>query len=118
MVKRILCGVILTGCSGVSLACNLPTLMVIPSTEKIAETAQAFYTEWTAYKSGMEAYVACTRTALEAAGGDRAPALTRAVLVKRHNDAIAELTRMGELYDDRVAPLVKELAAPPVPEPQ
>ena len=110
-ITRILCGVILTGCSGVGFACDMPKLMVIPATEKIAENAQAFYMEWQTYKTAMEAFVTCTRTALEAAGGDNAPALTRSVLVKRHNDAIAELTNMGKLYDERVEPLVKE--APP-----
>jgi hypothetical protein len=103
---------ILTGCSGVGLACEVPTLMVIPSTEKISETAVEFYAEWTAYKAGMQEFVACTQAALQAAGGNNAPALTRAVLIKRNNDAVEELTMMGALYDKRVAPLVKENPAP------
>lgn len=109
---RILCGVILTGCSGVGLACDMPPLMVIPATEKIAEDAQAFYTEWTAYTTGMQQYVACTQAALQSAGGNNAPALTRAVLVKRNNDAVAEVNKMAALYDERVAPLVKQQPAP------
>jgi len=111
-ITKVLCGVILMGCSGVGFACDLPKLLMIPSTEKIAENAQSFYAEWTAYKTAMEAYGTCARAALDAAGGDRAPALTRSVLIKRHNDAINELTVMGKLYDDRVRPLVKETPAP------
>lgn len=111
-VTRILCGVILAGCSGVALACDMPTLVAIPTTEKIAENPQAFYTEWLAYTNGMQEYVACTQAALKEAGGDKAPALTRAVLVKRNNDAVAEVTRMAALYDERVGPLAKAAPAP------
>jgi hypothetical protein len=50
----------------------------------------------------------CTQAALATAGGDSAPTLTKAVLVKRNNDAYQEVQAMAALYDERVAPLVKD----------
>ena len=114
-VTRLFCGLALVGFSGIGFACEMPSLMVIPTTEKIAENPQTFYTEWTTYTSGMRSYMECTQTALATAGGDNAPTLTKAVLVKRNNDAYQEVQAMAALYDERVAPLVKEEAPEAAP---
>jgi hypothetical protein len=107
-MTRLFCGLALAGFSSIGFTCEVPSLMVIPSTEKIAEDPQTFYAEWTAYTGAMRTYMECTQAALATAGGDSAPTLTKAVLVKRNNDAYQEVQAMAALYDERVAPLVKD----------
>lgn len=111
--SRIVCGMVLTACSGAGLACDLPPLAVLPPAETLAENAPAFQAQWLAYLEGMQRYVACTRDALAAAGGEYAPALAQAVLVKRNNDAVAEVERMRALYGERSALAARAAQGPP-----
>jgi hypothetical protein len=112
---RIIGGLLLSGCASVGFACQVPALMEVPTTDAIKENVQSFYTQWVAYRDGMQAFLTCTQQSLVAAGGDNAPALLKAALVRRNNAAVQEYTAVAKLYDERVLPLVKPSPGAAVP---
>jgi hypothetical protein len=100
--STIICGGLLTGVAGSALACELPTLIVIPPKDEVAGNEEQLRVAANAYFTGMQAYVACIQAELTAAGGDSAPDLTKRVLVSRNNTAVAEAEFMMKLFTDNV----------------
>lgn len=84
-----------------ALACDLPKLPVIPAT--VGDQAPVVSEATSVYFEGMRAYAACLETALEAAGGDAAPASIKSVLLARSNAAVEEATAIQNLFQERVA---------------
>jgi hypothetical protein len=89
---------LLTSVAGASLACDLPSLAVIPPKEQVAGNAEAIRVAAAAYFEAMQAYTACLKAELDAAGGDAAPALVKSTLIRRNNDAVREAEFMIKLY--------------------
>lgn len=95
-VSVILAAGLLTGVSATALACDLPPLVDIPKDTKsheqdVRNTVQAYFDQ-------MKTYTACVQQALNDAGGDNAPKLTKAVLVARNNAAVAEVEAVMKLF--------------------
>lgn len=84
-------------------ACDLPNLPVIPAKDQIGDRAPTVSAATGAYFDGMRAYTDCIDAALAAAGGDAAPPSYKAVIVVRHNAAVAEAEAIQKLFQERVA---------------
>ena len=84
-------------------ACDLPNLPIIPAKDQIGDQAATVSAATGAYFDGMRAYTECIDAALAAAGGDAAPASFKAVIVTRHNSAVAEAEAIQKLFQERVA---------------
>jgi hypothetical protein len=101
---------ILTGCgvlatmAGNALACTLPKLPVVPPKDQVAGKESAITLAMNEYSTSIDAYVACVRAELDAAGGEAAPDIVKRVLVTRNNTAVAEKEFMIKLYTDNVVP--------------
>ena len=111
---------ILTGCgvlatmAGNALACTLPKLPVVPPKDQVAGKESAITLAMNEYSTSIDAYVACVRAELDAAGGEAAPDIVKRVLVPRNNTAVAEQEFMIKLYTDNVVPAAG--AAPAAPD--
>jgi hypothetical protein len=103
-ITTIISSGILSGLAGVSLACELPNLAIIPPKDQIAGKEDAVRVAATAYFEAMKVYTACIQAELTAAGGDAAPTLVKRVLVSRNNTAVAEAEFMMKLYNETVSP--------------
>jgi len=103
-LTTIILGGILSGVAGVSLACELPKLAIIPPKDQIAAKKAEVDAALKAYFDAMTAYGACVQADLQAAGGDAAPDLVKRVLVSRNNTAAAEAQFMMKLYSDATSP--------------
>ena len=110
---KILGVALLCNVTGVALACDLPPLVVIPSATDSAGNEEGIRAATAAYFQSMQVYTKCVQDELAAAGGDSAPALTKAVLVARNNLAVAEAQAVLKVFTANVAPVV-----PPGPSPQ
>jgi hypothetical protein len=98
----IISGGILSSVAGVSLACDLPQLAIIPAKDQIAGKEAEIIAAATAYFNAMTAYTACVQAELVTAGGETAPDLVKRVLVSRNNTAVAEAEFMMKLFTDNV----------------
>ncbi|HEX6997959.1 MAG TPA: hypothetical protein VF322_07420 [Gammaproteobacteria bacterium] len=83
-------------------ACENPPLVQIPRGDLGAREQAEVQDAFGRYYQALEAYTACIKAELEAAGGDDAPPLVKALLVQRHNTAVAEADAMLKLYDATV----------------
>jgi hypothetical protein len=110
---KILGAALLCNVTGVALACDYPPLVVIPAKEDVAGKEEAIRAETATYFAAMQAYTKCIQDELAAAGGEEAPALTKAVLVQRNNLAVAEAQAVLKTFTANVAP-----APSPGPSPQ
>jgi hypothetical protein len=99
-LTTIVLGGILSSVAGVSLACELPKLAIIPPKDQIAAKKAEVDAAVKTYIDAMTAYTACVQAELQAAGGDAAPDLVKRVLVSRNNTAAAEAQFMMKLYTD------------------
>ena len=97
---------VLSGVAGVSLACELPKLAMIPPKNQVAGKEAELRATATQYFMEVQAYTACVQAELAAAGGDSAPDIVKRVLVARNNTAVAEAEFMMKLFTDNVGPLV------------
>jgi hypothetical protein len=106
MIKKLFACVALTcGVSGIGFACEMPSLVMIPPKEQVAGKEGEIGAAVTKYRQEMELYTSCVKAELEAAGGDNAPPLTKSVLVRRNNVAVAEVQAVLKLYTDNVGPV-------------
>jgi hypothetical protein len=96
---------LVTTMCGSALACTLPKLAVIPPKDQVAGKEAEIRAAMAEYSTGIDAYVACVRAELEAAGGDNASDTVKRVLVSRNNAAVAEMEFMIKLYTDNVGPV-------------
>lgn len=101
----ILCAGAFCSIAGVSLACELPKLAVIPAKNQVAGKEAEVRAMATQYFTEIQAYTACVQAELAAAGGDAAPDMVKRVLVSRNNTAVAEAEFMMKLVTDSVGPL-------------
>ena len=92
------CGVLAT-MAGNALACTLPKLPVVPPKDQVAGKESAITLAMNEYSTSIDAYVACVRAELDAAGGEAAPDIVKRVLVTRNNTAVAEKEFMIKLYE-------------------
>jgi len=100
---KIACVVVLTcGTASVGLACDLPPLVAIPEKSKVGDKGPQIALEFQQYYEAMKAYSACIQADITAAGGDSAPAITKAVLVQRNNSAVAEVTEVVKVFNASV----------------
>jgi hypothetical protein len=90
--------------AGVSLACDLPKLALIPARDQLAGKEAEVRAAAQAYFDAMTAYTTCLQAALVAAGGETAPDLVRRVYVSRNNTAVAEAEFMMKLYTETASP--------------
>ena len=107
------CGVLAT-MAGNALACTLPKLPVVPPKDQVAGKESAITLAMNEYSTSIDAYVACVRAELDAAGGEAAPDIVKRVLVTRNNTAVAEKEFMIKLYTANVGPAAD--AAPAAPD--
>jgi hypothetical protein len=112
-ITTIICGGLLTGVAGSALACDLPELPIIPPKNQIAGNEAELRAAANEYFTGIQAYAACIQAELAGAGGDDAPALLKAILVRRNNDAASEAEFMMKLFTDNVGS--SDFATTPVP---
>jgi hypothetical protein len=96
-------GLLLTVVAAPALACDLPKIPVIPERDKLGDQAPAVTAATSAYFEGMRAYADCIASALEAAGGEGAPASFRDAMIDRNNAAVAEAQEVQKLYQERVS---------------
>jgi hypothetical protein len=89
-MTKIAGALLMSATASAGLACELPPLVAIPDKDDVGDKAQQIQQEATTYFAAMKAYTACVQAEITAAGGDSAPALTKAVLVQRNNMAVAE----------------------------
>ena len=101
-VTEVVGGLLLGAVALPALACDLPTLPVIPVTA-VGDQASAVTAATGAYFDGIKAYAGCIESSLTAAGGDGAPASVKSVLMKRSQAAVAEAAAVQKLYQERVA---------------
>jgi hypothetical protein len=72
-------------------ACEIPSMIMIPADkQELQREEQRLREDAQTYIDGMNAYVQCVRAELAAAGGDEAPPMIKALLVRRNNEAAAE----------------------------
>jgi hypothetical protein len=90
---------LLSGVAGSALACDLPTLAVIPPRDQMVGRESEVRTAANNYFTAMQAYAACIQQEIVAAGGDSAPDLIKRILVSRNNTAVAEAQFMMKLYE-------------------
>jgi len=98
----VVAAILLCALSSTSLACPLPPLVVVPAKDKVGDQAPAIREAAIQYHDGMQAFTECVKAELDAAGGDRAPTLLKALLITRHNAAVAEAEAVKKLLDANV----------------
>ena len=106
-MPQLVCGLLLS-CSGLTvLACEHPSLPIIPAKEDIEDPTRQVRRDMQRYIPGMVDYVACIQAELAAVEGDAAPSMQLAptLLVLRNNNAVAEVGTMTDLFVDRVGPI-------------
>jgi hypothetical protein len=114
-LAKVLLGATLCSVSLASLACENPSLVQVPKAADVKEKDRADLLEDVqAYLREVKVYTDCVQAELAAAGGDTAPALTKAVLVTRNNAAVAEADAIMKLY---TANFGANNAGPPPPAP-
>ena len=101
-IAHAMTAVSLCAISSTGFACTLPPLVAIPAKDKIGDQGPAIREATSAYFDAMKAYTECTQAALAAAGGDAAPALTKAVLIQRNNAAVAEAGAVKKLFEANI----------------
>ena len=103
-ITTIILGGIMSSVAGVSLACDLPKLAIVPARDQMAGKEAEVRAAAQAYFDAMTAYTTCLQAALTAAGGDAAPDLVKRVYVSRNNIAVKEAEFMMKLYTDTASP--------------
>jgi hypothetical protein len=118
MTTRIVAAVLLaSGSASVGLACDMPPLVVIPEKASADTSPQVVQQEFQKYYDAITAYTACVQGELDAAGGDSAQTIVKAVLVQRNNYAVAEAQAMRKVFDAYVGAAAVGPPASPAPAP-
>ena len=91
MSVRVLPAALLCCMGWSALACDNPSLVQIPATEDVAGREADVQQDVAEYVAAMQVYTDCIKAELAAAGGETAPDLQRAMLVRRNNLAVAEV---------------------------
>ena len=114
---RLLCGLLLSCSSLMVLACEHPSLPVIPPEGDIEPQTRRVQRDTQRYVKAMVDYVACIQAELEAANSDGARPMRLALLARRNNAAVAEVNTVTGIFAERVGPLedigLSSLSAPP-----
>ena len=101
MLSKNLLGALLSCIAITGFACDNPPLVQIPAASDIGDEGPRIRRETQVYVDAIAEYVACLQTELEAAGGDDAPPLYKAMIVTRNNAAVAEAEAIMELFENR-----------------
>jgi len=102
---HIAAGLWLGALASTALACELPPLVAIPPKDKVGDQATAIREATKTYFDAMKTYTECVQAALAAAGGDKAPTLTKTVLIARNNAAVAEADAVRKQFEASVGGL-------------
>jgi hypothetical protein len=95
--------IVAVSCAGGALACDYPPLVAVPEgTSATIDQMVAAQETVRAYMEGMDTYLNCVNSELEAAGDD-APEEFKAILVSRHNAAVAEMEAVAASFNDQIA---------------
>jgi len=95
--------VLASGLASASFACDYPALVAVP--EGASATMDEMVTAQASVKSYMESmdiYLNCVNQELDAAGDD-APDEFKAIMVSRHNAAVAEMEAIAASFNDQIA---------------
>lgn len=99
---KLFIAVLASGLASASFACDYPPLVAVPegTSATIDEmvTAQASVKT---YMESMDTYLNCVNRELDAAGDD-APDEFKAILVSRHNAAVAEMEAIAASFNDQI----------------
>ena len=117
-IRKAVCAVLLCHVAGVGLACEIPPLVVIPSKEDVVGKEEAIRAETATYFAAMQVYTQCVQAELATAGGDAAPAITKAVLIQRNNLAVAEAEAVLKIFTANVGGLAQTGPTPGAPPAQ
>jgi hypothetical protein len=109
---KIACAGLLSGVASVTLACELPPVVIIPAKENVNGKEAELRAATSDYFQAMRDYTQCVQAELAAAGGDSAPPLTRSLLVQRNNHAVAEAQAVLKVFTANVGAI--EQSGPPV----
>lgn len=102
---KLICGLSLGLVGAAALACEYPSLPVIPEDGRIRGRAERTVKEDVIqYVKAMSVYVACVQAERSAAVRDGAPDLQVSLLATRNNDAVAELEAVRDMYVEKVGP--------------
>lgn len=89
-----------------AVACEQPALPIIPANQDLGRRQRHQIQRSTRdYATAMTEYVACIKSAREAAGGKSAPELTRKLLNQRYETAVREFNVVLTLFVKRVGPV-------------
>lgn len=102
--RHVVFGLLLLAGKVAASACDLPTLVAIPASDALGETAPKLLVRVRDYVAGIRTYTACIQAELATAGGDAAPQSLRDQLTLRNNNAVAEARAVLALFEERVAP--------------
>ncbi len=99
--------ILASGLASASFACDYPALVAVPdgATVTIDEMVAAQANVKT-YMETMDTYLNCVNQELEAAGDD-APDEFKAIMVSRHNAAVAEMEAIAASFNDQIAAFKK-----------
>ena len=113
-ITKALAVVLLCNLGGAALACELPRLVIVPDPEAVAGKEAEIRAEVAEYWQAMVDYTTCVKAELDAAGGENAPSLTKAVLVQRNNVAVAEVEAVAKAFMASVGAIESPGPQPPV----
>jgi hypothetical protein len=84
------------------LACEQPSLPVIPAQPDVAGQEERIVHEVHDYAYAATAYLRCIEAEIKAASGRRSDPFRRDLLVRRNNAAVQEMNAVTQLFVDRV----------------
>jgi hypothetical protein len=95
--------VVALGSAGAVIACDYPALVALPDGAASSIDQMVAAQEGVrAYMESMDAYLSCVNAELDAAGDD-APEEFKAILVSRHNAAVAEMEGVAASFNEQIA---------------
>jgi hypothetical protein len=102
-VLQLCLAILAGGFVGTTLACDYPPLVAVPDGENSTiEQMVAAQESVRTYMEDMDTYLMCVNGELDAAGDD-APEEFKAIMVSRHNAAVAEMEAVAASFNDEIA---------------
>ena len=102
-VLKLCLAILASGFVGATLACDYPPLVAVPEgATSTIEQMVAAQESVRNYMEGMDTYLMCVNSELDAAGDD-APEEFKAIMVSRHNAAVAEMEAVAASFNDEIA---------------
>jgi len=102
-VLKLYFAILAGGFAGSTLACDYPRLVAVPDgANSTIEQMVAAQESVRTYMEGMDTYLTCVNGELDAAGDD-APEEFKAIMVSRHNAAVAEMEAVAASFNDQIA---------------